>query len=130
MPNITREVVTINRNFLFIFGDNDMRCGYGGQAKDMRGERNTHGIRMKKAPSMSRGSFYTDYTEAERTYNKNTIGADLTAMDIKSQQYDAIVFPTKGIGTGMAQLHENAPSTYLWLKCALESRGVTCQPTR
>ena len=45
---------------IFLFGDNLKQAGYGGQAKEMRGEENAVGIPSKKAPSNSPTSFFTD----------------------------------------------------------------------
>lgn len=46
--------------FIYLFGDNLLRKGLGGQAKEMRGEPNTLGIVSKKYPSNSLSSFYSD----------------------------------------------------------------------
>lgn len=37
MDNITRQFVRDNPQYLFLFGDNLIGKGFGGQAKEMRG---------------------------------------------------------------------------------------------
>ena len=57
---ITRDKIKENPDVLYLFGDNLLRKGLGGQAKEMRGEPNTLGIVSKKYPSNDISSFYTD----------------------------------------------------------------------
>ncbi len=56
---IYREDLKTNQGVMYLFGDNDMRVGKGGQAKEMRGEPNAIGIRVKKAPKTT-NAYYTD----------------------------------------------------------------------
>jgi len=101
---------------IFVFGDNDQRSGFGGQAKEMRGEPNTIGVRVKKAPSMDNGSFYTD---EEYESNVRKIAEDLEHL-YKVAYGKTIVFPTNGVGTGMAMLNRTAPRTFAYLTLALK----------
>ncbi len=48
MDYITREIVRDNPKKIFVFGDNDERDGFGGQAGQMRGEKNSIGIQQRK----------------------------------------------------------------------------------
>lgn len=57
---VTRETVRTERDKIFLFGDNLLEQGFGGQAAEMRGEENTVGIPTKKAPSNDPNSFFTD----------------------------------------------------------------------
>jgi len=61
MDVITRDYVKDNPDMVFIFGDNDERDGMGGQAGEMRGERNAIGIPTKKKPSATDDSYYTNH---------------------------------------------------------------------
>jgi hypothetical protein len=115
---ITRSDVKRNNNDIFIFGDNDQRSGFGGQAKEMRGEPNAIGIRVKKLPSMNEGSFYTD-NEYEENIRK--INEDLNHLE-KLLHAQTIVFPANGIGTGMAKLNITAPETFNYLTKSLKQR--------
>lgn len=57
---ITRQDLRDEPDKIFLFGDNLKRAGYGGQAKEMRGEKNAVGIPTKKAPNNREESFFTD----------------------------------------------------------------------
>lgn len=88
---------------LFVFGDNFQRRGFGGQAKEMRGEPNAVGIPTKRFPSMAEESFLTD--------NLLTLwGVNSGAAIIKLLGFEGvIVWPAAGIGTGLAELEKRAP---------------------
>ena len=55
----TLENVTSKPDYLFIYGDNDVKNGKGGQAI-IRDLPNTAGIPTKKYPNNNPASFYTD----------------------------------------------------------------------
>lgn len=112
---ITREMVRANPDKLFLFGDNLEHRGFGGQAKEMRGEKNAIGIPTKKSPSMDDASFFRDdqfeatkkiidgyfYRIYRRGLEAKRNGGELT-----------VVIPSDGIGTGLAQLDKRAPKTF------------------
>ena len=104
------EIVMKNRNRFYIFGDNDLRKGLGGQAC-IRRCFNTQGIRTKKEPSMNEGSFYKDLEYSE---NILKIERDIQKVKTISKNY-IIVFSENGFGNGYAQLKERAPATYAYL---------------
>ncbi len=55
--NVTKSFLRQNPDYIFVFGDNLKRKGYGGAAK-LRDEPNTFGFITKKAPNNNEGSFY------------------------------------------------------------------------
>jgi hypothetical protein len=112
---ILRQDLKNNPNKVYIFGDNLEGKGFGGQAKEMRGEPNAVGIPTKKSPSMSEDSFFTD---TEFINNKKAIDAAIS----KIPKGKEIVIPSAGLGTGRASLSEKAPKTYSYLKKALSDR--------
>jgi hypothetical protein len=58
---ITRASCRANPDKTFLFGDNAIHAGFGGQAaKEMRGEPNAIGIPTKFYPNMRDDSFFTD----------------------------------------------------------------------
>ena len=116
MKYINRHDVKTSNRAVFVFGDNDTRSGMGGQAKEMRGEPNAIGIRVKKSPSMSEGSFYTDDEYIENT---RKIAEDLENLG-RVAYGKIIVFPEDGVGTGMAMLNRTAPRTFDYLTMALQ----------
>ena len=115
-PNIKVETVQRysvqdvqnNSNKIFIFGDNTLKRGKGGQAV-IRNEPNAFGIATKLKPSNAEGSFMTD---VDLDLNKQRINSDI--KDIKRDGRD-VVFPKDGLGTGLAQLKIKAPKTYEFL---------------
>ena len=64
---IFRKDLKNNPTVLYLFGDNRLRKGLGGQAREMRGEPNALGIRTKKVPNNHPLSFLSD-----DEYEKNT----------------------------------------------------------
>ena len=114
---ITRDKIKENPDVLYLFGDNLLRKGLGGQAKEMRGEPNTLGIVSKKYPSNDISSFYTD----EDFYPwLEVFSADIRSLaeKINSGQYKALVIPL--IGVGLADLPNKAPRIYKYLKTTLD----------
>lgn len=105
----TMQTVVDDRLSLYLFGDNDIGRGRGGQAT-IRGAPNAHGIPTKRAPSLHNNAFYTDDNLAE---NVVKIKCALAAAKKKfeSCNYTRIVFPQDGFGTGLAQLTRRAPKT-------------------
>ena len=96
---------------LFIFGDNDIKKGCGGQAV-IRYCKNAYGIPTKKYPSNNPDSFYTDL---EYDMNcKKIMNAIMHIIKI-SEKYNEINFPSDGFGTGLARLQNKAPKTLKFL---------------
>lgn len=118
MDIITREYVKNNPDKIFVFGDNDDKDGFGGQAKEMRGEKNAIGIPTKKKPSMDVDSFYTD---AEYETNKKKINLAVNAILKEIKEGKTIVFPSQGLGTGMAMLDKKAPKTFKFLQASIKA---------
>lgn len=114
---ITRDFVRKNKDKMFVFGDNDAREGYGGQAKEMRDEANTIGIPVKKAPDNKSESFYTD---KEFIVNVDGILDELFLLEDYLERGIDVIFPSAGIGTGLAQLDKKAPKTFEFLKNCME----------
>lgn len=103
---ITRAMVQSEPDTLFVFGDNFVRKGFGGQAKEMRGEPNAVGICTKRYPSMRQNAFLSndDYKE----WRAKTIPAYRKLLAHKAAG-GRIVWPADGIGSGLARLQECAP---------------------
>lgn len=111
MPVITQKIIfredlRANPGVLYVFGDNDMRKGLGGQAAEMRGEPNAVGIRTKWAPSADAGAFFSD-DDFDRIVEM--IDEDLDRVYDHVSRGGLVVFPMDGIGTGLAKLEQCAP---------------------
>ncbi len=118
--HITRADVRAEKDKIFLFGDNLTERGFGGQAKEMRGEENAVGIPTKKAPSNHSNSFFTD---KEFAANKQAIDEAFS----KIPPDKTIVIPKAGLGTGLAQLQEKAPNTFAYLNEKLAEIGFNNQ---
>ncbi len=112
----TEEDVEEMSEYLFLFGDNDIKKGKGGQAI-IRDEPNTIGIPTKKLPNNHPDSFYYD-TE----YDENIIKIDKAFGNVveKAKLYKGIVLPKDGFGTGLAKLKYYAPKTLEYINCKVE----------
>jgi hypothetical protein len=118
---ITRDYANEHSDYLFIFGDNDMRTGLGGLAREVRGQPNAIGIRVKKKPSMTTDSFYND---CEIESNRYKLDQDFQNLRANwNNNYVRIVAPVAGIGTGRAELRARAPKTYEYLINLLVKHG-------
>ncbi len=103
---ITRDEVRAKRNTIFVFGDNMVRQGFGGQAGQMRGEPNAIGIPTKWTYYKGDRSYFTD---ADLPQVKKIIDSDFGKLkELKKRGHD-IIIPENGLGTGLAQLPTRAP---------------------
>lgn len=109
---ITRKMLRDNRGARFLFGDNAERSGFGGQAREMRGEQNAIGIATKRRPSMESGSFFDD----TRLDDFETVARDLFLVD-RAVFYAGmtVCVPRDGLGTGLSQLPTRAPNLYAYI---------------
>jgi hypothetical protein len=109
------DMVKSMPNHLFIFGDNTIGIGRGGQAI-IRCCENAYGIPTKKLPSQFPNSYFSD-----GEYEEN-IKIIKESIDNIPLIYEYIVFPEDGLGTGLAQLPLRAPRTYRFLVSYLNSK--------
>lgn len=110
---ITRQDLKNNPDTLYVFGDNIVEKGFGGQAKEMRGEPNAIGIPTKMHPGNYPDDFFSnkDYMlalpiiadKAEILYEHLNKGKD-------------VVWPEDGIGTGLADLRNKAPAIEIQIR--------------
>ena len=112
--HIRREDLRANKMFAYIFGDNLMRQGRGGQAAEMRGEPNAFGIATKKRPDMQPSAFFTD-EEFELLLPKILDDIEKVKDLLTSRAYTALVMPIDGIGTGYAQMQTRAPKLFNYM---------------
>jgi hypothetical protein len=102
-------MVQDNPDILFVFGDNMIEQGYGGQAKSMRGEPNAVGIPTKNFPDTTPKSYFSDkdYREAELK-----ITLRFLRLIEHARKGEKIVWPFDGIGTGLADLKNKSPKIW------------------
>ena len=114
---ILRSELKANSTTLYLFGDNDVRKGLGGQAKEMRGEPNAVGISTKKLPARGEEAYKSDDDLQE---NKRIITNDINKAIAKwnTGKYSRLVIPQMGVG--LAELPTRAPETYKFLQQELK----------
>jgi len=97
-----------NPDVLWVFGDNEARVGYGGQAREMRDEPNAVGIATLAAPSRY-------WSDDDLAHNCAVIDEDMKPLFLALQFDRIVVFPMDSVGTGFANLERAAPQTFAYL---------------
>lgn len=110
---ITRQMMQAEPDTLWVFGDNMARAGYGGQAKEMRGEPNAVGIPTKMLPDHIPEAFFKD-TDFERA--KVKIDDAFIQLFCHAIRGGDIVWPKDGIGTGLAELPSRSPKIWGYIE--------------
>jgi len=111
---ISRSFIRQHPKWLFIFGDNLAHQGYGGQAKECRGEPNTLGVPTKVYPRWDTKAFFTN---SQFDMAKREI--DLALNSIQSDVWEKIVV-LPNIGCGRAELPTRAPKIWDYLRNCLK----------
>ena len=109
----TVEQCRQNPNKLFVYGDNMIRLGKGGQAI-IRDEPNAHGIATKRLPSSNTDSFFSDKTD-EAYVILNDVLDLLSLSRTEYENFDTIVLPAAGLGTGLSEMPKRSPKLFKWL---------------
>ena len=102
---IYRKDVQRHPTTLFMFGDNLRREGYGGQAREMRGEPNVVGVPTKVAPARDELAYFRDVHLAQVA---PLIDEAFVRADDHLTAGGDVVIPA-GLGTGEADLPRRAP---------------------
>lgn len=113
---ILREDARRNADVLYVFGDNLVRKGFFGQARELRRERNAVGIRTKYTPTQ-----YFAEAPAETIAQNRMIDEDMKRLFDHVKNGGIVVWPADGVGTGAARLNIEAPSTFAHLQAKLEA---------
>lgn len=122
MPIITQKFIfrsdlRSNPTVKYLFGDNTVRKGYGGQAKEMRDEPNAIGVATKTTPTSGSNAYFSD---ANFEDNMEIIEADLAPAIDHLRGGGILVIPEDGLGTGLSELPQRAPQTNAALVKMLE----------
>ena len=96
-------------DLLFVFGDNLSRTGTGGQAI-IRSEPNSIGLVSKRSPD----HLSTAYMTGTPT-DYDAVNADLARIEELALSGKQLVFPSSGIGTGLARLATTAPELLAYI---------------
>lgn len=122
MKYITREYIRAHPRSLFLFGDNLEHRGFGGQAKEMRGEPNSWGVITKVKPSHGADAYLDDNPRkragffAEKVINLWDLKFESISWVLRAKFYDEVVIPEDGLGTGLAKMPEKCPKLFEYLQ--------------
>ena len=103
-----------NPKYLFVFGDNLMRIGNGGQAI-IRGLPNTIGIATKKAPGVKDEDYFNDSVISSNTEilkQEFRIIHSVFSYYYNKSDFTNIVLSENGYGHGLSQMDKRCPETY------------------
>lgn len=100
----TRDLLREQPEARFVFGDNCLRVGRGGQAAACRDEPNAIGVATLYAP----GDFY----RPDDPRALLTVTRDLTMVANAIAEGRTVFAPVDGLGTGLARLPEHAPEIH------------------
>lgn len=112
-PHITRAYALANPAWWFVFGDNMARSGYGGLARELRSLPNSIGVRTKRLPSTETGAYFSD---SEYDHWRGFISIDLALVEAKLKALCTVVWPRKGLGRGLSQMHVKCPRLLAYLE--------------
>ena len=96
---------------IYIFGDNLIGRGYGGQAI-IRNCHNTFGIPTKRLPSHSEDAYFSDQFdeyEAVKERIEKLLALKFSKADI------TFVFPEDGLGTGLSKMNIKSPQLFKYM---------------
>jgi hypothetical protein len=96
-------------NAFFIFGDNLMAKGIGGQAKVCRDKKNTIGIPTKLTPGTDKAAYITSEIYQNNPHIKGAVEYAFNHVLKAVEAGLDIIWPLDGVGTGLALLRENCP---------------------
>lgn len=102
-----RDDARRNPDVLYVFGDNVRRVGLGGQAAELRHEENAVGVATKYSPNECFGE-----APAQIIAQNRIIDEDMKPLFEALKNGRVVVWPSDGIGTGLARLPQVAPSTF------------------
>lgn len=118
-PKMEESGIFADEDTLYLFGDNVVRAGRGGQA-GIRRASNSIGIITKRLPSNTRpNSFLTDDV---LDLTSGLIINDIRRVveKIQNGDYERVHIPAAGLGTGLANLKQTAPKTFKFLSYHLK----------
>ena len=100
-----------NPDKIYVFEDNLIHKGKGGQAI-IRDCPNTFGIPIKRLPSIDSDSFFNDEFDE---YEAVKSAIEKLAVMKYSRKEVTFVFPTDGLGTGLAQMKTKSPKLFKYM---------------
>lgn len=129
IDKLTVKECNKNPDKIYVFGDNTVGKGNKGQAI-IRDCPNAFGVPTKRYPTMEPNAFFRDTLEDKLAVSRALVKLRLLAYNGKT-----IVFPSNGVGTGLADMGNTSPSLFIWMNNFIESnflkfKGKTIVKTR
>lgn len=112
---VTRADLRANPGTLYVFGDNMARRGLGGQAREMRGERNAVGVPTKWEPSMHPDAFFAP-RDADLPEVQDRLSRPFDQLVAHIRAGGTVAIPADGLGTGLAELPTRAPRIHAYIE--------------
>jgi hypothetical protein len=106
VDRLSTQLCRDNPDTIYVFGDNLIGKGCAGQAQ-IRYENNAVGVPTKRLPSMSSNAFFSDQPD-EYLAVENAINH----LVVKQSEGYRIVFPSSGLGTGLARMKALSPCLF------------------
>jgi len=110
-----------NKDTLYVFGDNLIGIGSGGQAI-IRNEPNSFGVATKIFPVNGYHAFLRDNSgTTSNKYMYKFYNRVFKELEDEAKNYKQVVFPSAGLGTGLSRMEEFAPEllAYIDLKVSV-----------
>ena len=114
----TRAEIRARPGALYAFGDNLAGRGFGGQAREARGEPNAVGVVTKRRQAMDEGAFLTD---ADLPRVRPLIEAAFARLREHLEAGGEVILPADGLGTGLAELPRRAPAIAALIEAGMEA---------
>lgn len=114
MNKISVSVCSKNPDKIFVYGDNVIHKGKAGQAI-IRDCPNAFGVPTKRLPTMDHNAFFRDTID-----DKLAVARALTKLRLLAYNGKTIVFPSNGLGTGLADMGNTAPQLFIWMNNFIE----------
>lgn len=112
---IKRGDLRANPSRIYVFGDNMVRRGLGGQAREMRGESNAIGVPTKWCPGTDTLDYFDDHDWQGCAVHMAIDGA-FNAIEAALELGKDVVIPSDGLGTGLAELPTRAPKIHAYIE--------------
>ena len=120
----TPQLLKANPEKIYVFGDNLIKKGTGGQAC-IRNLPNAFGVPTKRLPNNENESFFSDQED-----EKEAVLVSLRELYILRMKGKEIVFPSSFIGTGRALLSLRSPKLWIELTNVLDRHFFDVQGIR
>lgn len=123
VARMTAASVRKKPDCIFVFGDNLIKQGKGGQAV-IRDEPNAFGVPTKRLPSRAQDAYFSDQND-----EIEAVKAALRELYVLGKTH-TLVFPEDGLGTGLAKMKEKSPLAFKTMNEILKNHfNISFEPS-